>query len=353
MYLGIILVIFLFLQPNICQACSLAYYRLPDNSDMTVTCGTTGIQLSINVCPVYFANFPPEGLALNGKHNRTECLGLMDNSTDPPLLKFNMQLDDSISNTCGNIIQVTNEVGTGVFSQYSNVQAVTISGFVDSMPLAEMGLVSYSTNLYYNFSCHYPMQYLMNNTRLFTSFGAVAVNNNNGSFLSTLRMQIFMDENFTTEATTKGPPIELKTKIYVQVASNNTAMSYMVHLDQCFATPSPVVADVINGSYAFFTGCQVQNRTTIILNSKSTNARFSFEAFRFVQYNGQKASPMYLHCFTRLCQYDQCPICTGSRKRRQAGADAEQVMLSGGPININGTSLTLGLIIAGILGMWL
>ncbi|XP_044133599.1 zona pellucida-like domain-containing protein 1 [Bufo gargarizans] len=334
MNLGIILLIFTCLQPCICQSCSPAYNRLPDNSDITVVCGATDIKLSINICPIYFANFLPNELTLNGKYNNTECRGLVDNSTDPPGLKFTLQLDETINNSCGNFIEIVNEVGTGDFSQYSNVQAVSISGFVDSLPLAEMGLVSYSTNLFYNFSCHYPLQYILKNTELFVSFGAVAINNNNGSFISTLRMRVFMDADFTTESTTNGTVYDLKKKIYVQVSSNNSAMSYNVNLDQCFATPSPLVTNGVNESYAFFTGCNVQNRTTVILNGKATTAKFSFETFRFVQHSGQKTSSIYLHCMTRLCLYDQCPTCAGSRKRRQANSDTEPVMISSGPIYV-------------------
>ncbi|KAM4015434.1 zona pellucida-like domain-containing protein 1 [Anomaloglossus baeobatrachus] len=334
MYLGIILVILSHLQHHLCQSCSPAYNRLPDNSDISVTCGAADIHLSINVCPVYFANFLPMELALNGKHNNTQCLGLMDNSTDPPFLKFTLQLDSSGSNVCGNVINIINEVGAGQFSAYSNVQTVSISGFVDSLPLSEMGLVSYSTNLYYNFSCHYPLEYILNNTELLTSFGAVAVNNNSGSFISTLRMQIFTDENFTTDATGNGAIYGLKKKIYVQVASNNTAMSYFVNLDQCFATPNPIITVVGNDSYSFFTGCSAQNRTRIIQNGQATSAKFSFESFRFVQQSSQKTSSIYLHCFTRLCLSDQCPKCPASRKKRTARDNTEPVMVSSGPIYI-------------------
>lgn len=73
-------------------------------------CRPTDIQLSINVCPVYFANFLPNELALNGKHNLTQCLGLMVNSTDPPVLQFSLQLDDSSANTCGNFIEVSTNI---------------------------------------------------------------------------------------------------------------------------------------------------------------------------------------------------------------------------------------------------
>ncbi|XP_075134587.1 zona pellucida-like domain-containing protein 1 [Leptodactylus fuscus] len=370
MSLGIFLLIFTCFQACLCQTCSSAYNRLPVNSDMTVTCGPTTIQLSINICPVYYANFLPQELALNGKHNTTECLGVMDNSTDAPSMKFTLKLDAN-NNICGNFIYITNEAGTGYFSQYSNVQGVSVSGFVDSLPLTEMGLVSYSTNLYYNFSCYYPLQYILNNTQLLTSFGAIAVNNNNGSFLSTLRMRIYMDGNFTTETTMNNFTYGLKNSVYVQVTSNNT-MSYNVYLDQCFATPDPVITNVPNNTYSFFIGCNVQNRTTIIMNGQGSNARFSFAAFRFVQHSNQKTSSIYLHCMTRLCMNGQCPKCTGSRKRREANADPEPVMISSGPIyvsqgsdgefgpNSGGTShlpenhsrLAVGLFTAAIIRMW-
>ncbi|XP_071969336.1 zona pellucida-like domain-containing protein 1 [Engystomops pustulosus] len=385
MCLGIVLLISsCFLKACFALSCPTEYNRLPVNSDIEVVCGPTDMQLAINVCPVYYANFDPVELSLNGKHNTSACSGLMDNSTNPPVLRFTLKLDDSSSNVCGNFIEITNDVGQGFFNQYSNVQAVTISGFVDSLPLSEMGIVSYSTNLYYNFSCHYPLQYLLNNTELLTSFGSVAINNNNGSFISTLRMQIFTDENFTNETTVNGTTYELKKKIYVKVTINNTATSYYVNLDRCFATPSPIVTSVGNDSYAFFTGCDVQNRTTIIMNGKSTSAKFSFDSFRFMQHNGQKTSSIYLHCMVSLCLPENCPRCSSFRKRREANADAEPVMISSGPLYVSGeisqgssgsggggsgvgsgvssggmsqmtrshSGLAFGLIIAAIIGMW-
>ncbi|XP_063797842.1 zona pellucida-like domain-containing protein 1 [Pseudophryne corroboree] len=308
MNLAFLLLIVISSQPSTGQVCSPAYGRLPDNSDIAVTCGSSSIQLSINVCPVYFASFSPQELALNGKHNQTACFGVMDNSTAFPVLKFTLNLDGSSSNVCGNFIEILNAAGSGAFSEYSTVQTVAIYGFVDSPPVAEMGVISYSTNLYYNFSCQYPLQYLLNNTELLTSFGAVAINSNNGSFISTLHMQIFMDQGFTTDITSNGTIYGLMQTVYVQVSMNNSATSYNVYLDQCFATPSPLVSMMPNDSYSFFTGCSIQNKTTLISNGVGKAARFSFKSFRFVQQSMQKTSSIYLHCITRLCEPNQCPV---------------------------------------------
>lgn len=336
MNLAFILLLVVSSHPSFGQLCSPIYNRLPDNTDISVNCGPRDIRLSIKVCPVYFANFNPTDLALNGIHNNTGCLGTWDNSTDTPLLNFTLLLDDSSSNVCGNIIQIVNEAGSGAFSQYSNVQTVIISGFVDSSPSIDTGVVSYSTNLHYDFSCRYPMQYLLNNTELLTSFGDVAVNSNNGSFISTLRMEIFTDQNFSTVASNQ-PVFGLKQTIYVQVSSNNTATSYNVYLDRCFATPSPLVSPAQNEFYDFFTGCSPPNQTSIIARGVDKFARFSFKSFRFVQHSGQPASTIYLHCFTSLCLPGQCDKCSGSRRKRGTNTDSttDSVVISLGPLLVS------------------
>ncbi|XP_075045720.1 zona pellucida-like domain-containing protein 1 [Mixophyes fleayi] len=390
MNLALILLIVISSQSSTGQVCTPVYDRLPVNSDIAVTCGPRDIQLSINVCPVYFANFNPNELALNGKHNQTACFGVMDNSTDFPIVKFSLRLDDSISNSCGHFIDVLNAAGSGEFSAYSTVQTVAISGYVDSLPIAEMGLVSYSTNLYYNFSCNYPLQYILKNTEMLTSFGAVAVNSNNGSFISTLRMQIFMDKTFSNESTSNGTIYNLLQTIYVQVSMNSSATSYNIYLDHCFATPSPFVTTTSNDSYSFFTGCSIQNKTTIISNGIDKAAKFSFTAFRFMQHSMQKTSSIYLHCIARLCESGSCPVsyhqleqiygkCSSSRKKRNAVPDAtEPVTVSSGPIYVtdqasdvfeafslsgddtgtsqlaeSNTGIIVGVIVAAIIGLFL
>jgi len=63
------------------------------------------------------------------------------------------------------IRQTTATTGTGVFSDFSNIQTVNVSGAVRSHD-PTTGTVTYNTELKYYFSCAYPLEYLINNTRL-------------------------------------------------------------------------------------------------------------------------------------------------------------------------------------------
>lgn len=36
--------------------------------------------------------------------------------------------------------------------------------------------------------------------------------------------------------------------------------------------------------------------------------RFAFEVFRFVKHKNQKMSTVFLHCVTKLCRADDCPM---------------------------------------------
>ncbi|XP_053545800.1 zona pellucida-like domain-containing protein 1 [Bombina bombina] len=356
--------------------------RYPVDSDIIVTCGPSEISLTINACPVQFASFNPESLALNGQHNQSHCAGALVTSLDPPVMSFTFPLNDTRQNPCGNTIEIINSQGSGLFADYSNVQTVVISGFVDTPAIAESGIVSFSTNLNYNFSCHYPLQYFLNNVQLLTSSASVAVNTNNGSFISTLSMRLFLDENFTVPLENNGSTLPLKQKVYVQVIATNLTANFHVHLDQCFATPAPVITTIPSEKYSLLTGCNVENKTTIIQNGKSKTATFSFETFRFLAHSTQAKSTIYLHCMTRLCQPDQCvalqQICSTSKRRKRdvtyIQRATDTVTVSSGPIyttddagvtsqlsgqsNLSGakelegtlTGLIVGLIIAALLG---
>ncbi|XP_053307379.1 zona pellucida-like domain-containing protein 1 isoform X2 [Spea bombifrons] len=324
--------------------CSSAYDRYPENTDIIVTCGPSTIELTINACPVQYALFDPMELALNGKHIFNVCKASVESTDDYPVAKFVFPINDTTENACGNSITIVNEQGSGIFSEYSNVQTVVISGYIDTPPLSENGLVSYSTGLSYNFSCRYPLQYLLNNTELLTSSASVAINTNNGSFISTLSMQLFTDEGFQSPLLFNGTALQLRKKIYVQVSAVNLTANFNVLLDQCFATPSPLVTTSPGDRYSLLTGCNVQNKTTVFTNGGEKSARFSFETFRFVQHSSQKTSTIYLHCITRLCQPDQCvqymQSCNNtSLSRRKRAADStslsrttDAVTVSSGPI---------------------
>lgn len=63
------------------------------------------------------------------------------------------------------ILQITQEMGSGVFSDYSNIQFVNISGIINSLD-PSAGTITYRKEMMYLFSCRYPLQYLVNNTEM-------------------------------------------------------------------------------------------------------------------------------------------------------------------------------------------
>lgn len=71
----------------------------------------------------------------------------------------------SIRSTNARLQQTINQAGTGQFADFSNVQYVNISGVVNSVDPSS-GMITYSPQVLYKFSCLYPMQYLLNNTEL-------------------------------------------------------------------------------------------------------------------------------------------------------------------------------------------
>ncbi|CAH2320273.1 Hypothetical predicted protein [Pelobates cultripes] len=323
--------------------CSSEYNRYPNNSDITVNCGPSTIELVIIACPVQYAMFNPDQLALNSKYNMSNCLATLDTTVNPPVVRYSFPLNDTTANSCGNTIQIADNPGTGIFNDYLTVQTVIISGSVSTPPSNETGLISYSTNLVYDFSCSYPLQYLLNNTELFSSSANVAVNTNNGSFISILSMQVFTDSGFTTLLQANGPALQLKKPVYVQVKATNLTTNFNVLLDHCFATPSPLVTTQTSEKYDLFVGCTVPNKTTILSNGAGSVAQFRFEAFRFVQSSNQQTSTIYLHCIIRLCSPDECAKYTtcGSSSRRKRAADTrvataqgptDPVTVSAGPI---------------------
>ncbi|XP_072282806.1 zona pellucida-like domain-containing protein 1 [Pyxicephalus adspersus] len=335
--------------------CSSLYDRYPVNSDLTVTCGPSSILLSIIACPIQYAMFDPSALALNGKHTGNYCMGILDDKVEPPVVNFEFPINDTTQNSCGNFITIESSSGTGDFQQFSNVQTVVISGYVDTPVLTDTGLISYSTNLNYSYSCYYPLQYLLNNIELLTSSANVAVNTNNGSFISTLSMQLYADENSTTPLQFNGTALPLKKNVYVEVAAMNLTANFNVLLDECFATPSPLSTTV--DKFSLLTGCLPADKTKILTNGEGKSAKFSFETFRFVEHSGLPTSTIYIHCITRLCQPETCKnylqACNGAtttaspvaRRRRAAEVAAtqgttEQVTVSSGPIVTKDTEST-------------
>lgn len=76
------------------------------NSDITVDCGAAMITLEINLCTAQWSGFNTTDLALNGKHNITDCLGTIDSSVYPPLIRYQLPVNHSQENPCRQSLQV-------------------------------------------------------------------------------------------------------------------------------------------------------------------------------------------------------------------------------------------------------
>ncbi|XP_038159313.1 zona pellucida-like domain-containing protein 1 [Cyprinodon tularosa] len=296
--------------------------RAPENSDINVTCGTQYMDLSIYICPIYNAQYNESMMVLNNEVKHPECYGTADWTVSPPVLRFRFPINESSLSDCNNKFQITNEAGTGTFSDISMVQVVNISGAVISVD-PSAGMITYRPQIQYMFSCKYPMQYLLNNTQLSVSGVNVAIRDNNGSFISTLRMELYQDSTYQNLLTIPQTGLNLKTKIYVAVKAVNLTEKFHVLLDRCYTTTSPY--SMQSTFYDLFVGCDRDPQTVIDENGVSQKALFSFEAFRFVEHQNLTVSTFFLHCVTRLCETSQCssllPDCSSSNRRRRATDD--------------------------------
>ncbi|XP_062894526.1 zona pellucida-like domain-containing protein 1 [Mobula hypostoma] len=302
--------------------CDAQYNRYPDNRDISIDCGVHLINLSINLCPSLFAGFDPLTLALNGRYNDTKCKGRLDDSATPPMIRYSLTVNNVDFNNCGNTFKIVDEgPGTGMLAQFSNIQSVVISGFIDPSNDHTM-MISYNPRLYYKFSCKYPLEYILNNTRLITSSISIAVATSNGSFSSTLALQLYDDQDYTLPLIVPDTGLPLRYKVYVEVSISNLTANFNVLLDHCFATPSPFNLSFLDTGYTFFTGCNISPRTAIIRNGVSKKSWFVFDTFRFNEHRDRKLSTIYVHCVTRLCEAKTCQTslqgCNGhGRKRRR------------------------------------
>ncbi|XP_042341961.1 zona pellucida-like domain-containing protein 1 [Plectropomus leopardus] len=311
------------LQPALClYNCSSEYERTPDNSDMTVDCGASMITLEINLCTAQWAGFNTTDLALNGNHNTTECQGSVITSVDPPIIRYKLPVNHSSDNPCRQSLQIVDETpdSTGPFSNFLTIQSVIITGFIDT-PRSDQGVISYVTDLYYHFSCRYPLEYLINNTQIVASSVSVATSDNNGTFIDTLKMSVYNTSDYFYPLVVPSSGLDLRTKIYVEVKAINLTGNFYVLLDHCFGTPTPYNASHTE-KHNFFTGCNVDQRTTVTSNGIDKSARFNFEAFRFVQHRDQTKSSIYLHCILRLCEPTKCQellaACNNQKRRKRS-----------------------------------
>lgn len=296
--------------------------RRPLLSDISVQCGTNSIGLAIKVCPVMYTGYNETLLILNYMTDPA-CRATLDESVSPPVARFNFPLNMTYS--CGSIFRTTSAAGTGIFSDFSNIQTVNISGVVRSMDLTT-GAITYNAELKYYYSCAYPLQYLINNTQIDVSASSVAIQDNNGSFISTLRMGLFSDVNYTKPLLIPKLGIELRTDVFVEVKATNLTGQYYVLLDRCYASISALPSN--SSFFNLFVSCSKDRFTTMITNGDSQSARFKFPAFRFIEQQNETVSTYYLHCITRLCEKSTCSIfkqCSKRRKRDTVGPSSEGI----------------------------
>ncbi|XP_031166573.1 zona pellucida-like domain-containing protein 1 [Sander lucioperca] len=340
------------------------------HSDIEVLCGSQTVHLKILLCPIYFNGYNESLLALNSEHSKDQCKGTPDWTADPPVVKFNVSITEEAITFCSSKLIITEEVGTGLFADFSNVQHIGIAGMICSEDPSK-GAITYHQEVMYRFSCRYPLQYLVNNTQMSVSAVSLAVKDNNGSFISSLSMRLYSDRGYSS--TLQIPPggLDLKTRIYVEVKASNLNNRFNVLLDRCYATTS--LFHVNTTYYDLFVGCNRDAQTVMGVNGAQQKARFSFEAFRFVQSKDVTFSTYYVQCATRLCVNSFCPnliqnCTTGSNSRRRRSANDNQdttvsdmATVSSGPITIrtdigeNGNGLHSTMlavsVVAGIVGV--
>ncbi|XP_034057344.1 zona pellucida-like domain-containing protein 1 [Gymnodraco acuticeps] len=287
--------------------------RLPHITDIAVQCGTSSIDLAIEICPVLYTGYNETLLILNQMLD-TVCRATLDDSVTPPVARFSFPIN--MTHACGSIFKTTSAKGTGVFSDFSNIQTVNISGVVHSADPTN-GMITYNAELKYFYSCVYPLEYLINETQIDVSASSIAIKDNNGNFISTLSMELFSDTNFTQPLVMPELGLELRTSVFVEVKATNLTGQYHVLLDQCYASISHLPS---NSSILFnlFVPCSKDKFTTMMENGESQSSRFRFPAFRFIKQQNETVSTYYLHCIIRLCEKSACSTflqCNNRRKR--------------------------------------
>ncbi|KAK7904300.1 hypothetical protein WMY93_016907 [Mugilogobius chulae] len=300
--------------PSTCTQ-SAPNWRRPELSDISVECGTSYINLAILLCPVLYTGYNETLLTINQIFGNPECKGTLDESVFPPVVRFRFPIN--MTHACGSKFETTSAPGTGVFADFSNIETVNISGSVRSVDPSQ-GTVTYNAELSYFYSCAYPLEYLINNTRIDVSASSIAVRDNNGSFISTLSMKLYSDAEFKVPLVVPAAGLELRTVVWVLLSADNLTDQYNVLMDRCYASISPLPTN--STFFNLFVPCSQDPLTTIYLNGDGHRATFSFQAFRFIEQQNETVSTYYLHCITRLCEISTCPSfkqCPGRRRRRR------------------------------------
>uniref|UniRef100_A0A3B3VS02 Zona pellucida-like domain-containing protein 1 n=1 Tax=Poecilia latipinna TaxID=48699 RepID=A0A3B3VS02_9TELE len=288
--------------------------RFPAERDISVYCGVQTVTLKVNFCPVLFSGYTDSDLALNGHHGDAHCRGFINNNTFPTVVIFSISL--ATLESCGNALVVSTAQGPNAYGNLSLVQIGNISGYIDTPDPPT--IISYLPGLLYKYSCSYPLEYLVNNTQLTFLLG---------------------DSSYIQQLSIPVAGLTLKTRVFAAVKATNLDKRWNVLMDYCYTTPSGNPNDELR--YDLFFSCDKDPQTTVLENGKSQMGRFAFEVFRFVKHKNQKMSTVFLHCVTKLCRADDCPmlmpICGSKKKRaisegKQSSKSPGNAVLTAGPI---------------------
>uniref|UniRef100_A0A671X5M0 Si:dkey-4p15.5 n=1 Tax=Sparus aurata TaxID=8175 RepID=A0A671X5M0_SPAAU len=294
--------------------------------DITVNCGTEYITLNIYLCPVYQALYTESLMVLNNQYNNPECFGTADWAADPPVLKFIISLKENSLSSCNNTLKV--------MIAFPTTSLVNISGTVTSVNTAT-GTITYQSQIQYKFSCLYPMQYLLNNTKLGVSGASLMIKDNNGSFISTLSMQLCRDNLYKEPLIIPEEGLSPRTEIYVAIKATDLSDRYWKerYMDTAYDTLQSTPCRLFK-LFLFHPRCARDAHTKVELNGVSQVAHFSFEAFRFTEHKNQTVSTFYLHCITRLCEVSSCsrllPNCSSTRhlSKREAQSVSDSMTVT-------------------------
>ncbi|XP_034391544.1 zona pellucida glycoprotein d [Cyclopterus lumpus] len=175
-----------------------------------------------------------------------------------------------------------------------------------------------------------------------------------------IQMMLYTDQSYS-EAYTSSPTIELRDKVYVEVAVTEPADFFLLRVEKCWATQSPQPNTTEGLVYTLLLNGCVSDETVSFLNvsagqsgrnGESSIIRYSFDMFRFMT----EPHDLYLHCTVELCvpeDHMSCtPNCNSISKREAVQADPSLGLLSYGPIRIEMPERPQFSILLPVAGVW-
>ncbi|XP_056272253.1 zona pellucida glycoprotein d [Pseudoliparis swirei] len=179
-----------------------------------------------------------------------------------------------------------------------------------------------------------------------------------------IHMMLYTDQSYS-QAYTSSPTIELRDKVYVEVAVTEPADFFLLRVEKCWATQSPQPNSTEGLSYTLVQNGCVSDETLTFLNTtagqsgrngESSTIRYSFDMFHFMT----EPHDLYLHCTVELCvpeDHLSCsPNCNSISKREAVRAEPSVGLLSYGPIKIEMSKRPefsiLATVVLPVAGVW-